>query len=119
MVPSPIKHEPAAALPDPDLNPGWYGEFMLQYPRNQTIIPVRYPQWTRFKYQLLRILRPVASELFDNGAKGDFFQRRQLYMHIFQLEKCICGTTSRPIPHAHCPAASHGNTVSAQEQLIR
>jgi hypothetical protein len=107
MVPSPIKHEPAAALPDPDLNPGWYGEFMLQYPRNQTIIPVRYPQWTRFKYQLLRILRPVASELFDNGAKGDFFQRRQLYMQTYSNLKNVYAALPAALSPTHIALPLH------------
>lgn len=80
MAPSPIRHPPAAKLPDPDTNPEWYGEFVLQYPLNQTLIPMLYPQWTRFKYDLLCILRPVASELFDGEEKRSLEQRQCLFL---------------------------------------
>ncbi|KAM3464907.1 hypothetical protein NHJ6243_001973 [Beauveria neobassiana] len=56
MTPSPLQYEPAAPLPDPDTNPEWYGEFLLQYPSNQKTIPMNYPHWAKFKFDIWCIL---------------------------------------------------------------
>ncbi|KAJ3493402.1 hypothetical protein NLG97_g4751 [Lecanicillium saksenae] len=89
MKPSPVQHEPAAALPDPDANPGWYGEFLLQYPSNPTLIPMHYPQWTRFKFSILSIVRPVSRELYDTEERSDAATRRQLYTRVFDELKIL------------------------------
>ncbi|KAF1737343.1 Nitrogen assimilation transcription factor nirA [Beauveria bassiana] len=84
MTPSPLQYEPAAPLPDPDTNPEWYGEFLLQYPSNQKTIPMNYPHWTKFKFDIWCILRPVADELFNKEEKSDPATCRQMYTRAFE-----------------------------------
>lgn len=76
MTPSPILGQPVVDPPDPVKDPSWYGEFLLQYPANQATIPMNYPQWIRFKFDMISILRPVISELLDEKEKMHIASRQ-------------------------------------------
>ncbi|EJP70441.1 nitrate assimilation regulatory protein nirA [Beauveria bassiana ARSEF 2860] len=79
LIPCPITDQPATTFPDPDEEPQWYGEFLFQYPSNQTLVRLNYPQWTWFKFRLLQIIRPVASELFEKEEKSSIAQQHVLF----------------------------------------
>lgn len=55
---------PEVSLPDPDKNPGWYGEFLLAYPPSTAPTPMHWPDTFRAMCGLRVIMNWVAREAF-------------------------------------------------------
>ncbi|KAJ6782478.1 hypothetical protein PWT90_07884 [Aphanocladium album] len=118
MTSSPLQHEPAAPLPDPDADPAWYGEFLLQYPSNPAILPMNYPRWTKLKYDIWSILRPVADELFNKEERSDPASRQQIFIQAFEkfmVSQHYAGHLSAPDSgDSAAPVSNLRDTVEAQ-----
>ncbi|KAG8159982.1 hypothetical protein KVR01_010619 [Diaporthe batatas] len=59
-----LSDPPEVALPDPDQDPGWYGEFALEYPSAPGPTPMRWPHTFRAMCGLRVIMNQVAHEAF-------------------------------------------------------
>ncbi|KAI0902092.1 hypothetical protein F4806DRAFT_490565 [Annulohypoxylon nitens] len=63
-----LEKAPAYALPDPLLDPKWYGETWLRYPLSQNIYPTHLGCTIRANFELRKLMNEMALELFeDNG----------------------------------------------------
>ncbi|KAK2598562.1 hypothetical protein N8I77_011965 [Diaporthe amygdali] len=61
-----LSEPPEVALPDPDSDPGWYGEFALMYPPSTTPTPMHWPHTFRAMCWLRVIMNRVAQETFGD-----------------------------------------------------
>lgn len=63
---------PEVSLPDPDQDPGWYGEFALVYPPGPAApAPMSWPHTFRAMCELRVIMNQVAHEAFrDHHPQG-------------------------------------------------
>ncbi|KAF2096473.1 nitrate assimilation regulatory protein nirA [Rhizodiscina lignyota] len=84
-LPPLIKDPPKAALPDPDLDPGWYGEFWVQYPLNETPCPMHYGHFFKAKQEIVTICHSIATVMFDKDT-GQAAQSSPQLIGNFALE---------------------------------
>lgn len=61
-----LRDPPEVPLPDPDQEPGWYGEFALMYPPGTTPTPMHWPHTFRAMCALRLIMNEVAYETFGD-----------------------------------------------------
>jgi hypothetical protein len=97
FIPSLIREPPATPPPSPDDDPQWYGELLLQYPAEKSLIPLHFPQWTKFKFDLLAILRPVTSEVLEEGEKRDPADRQVLFLGALSRLKALFAALPAPL----------------------
>lgn len=97
LTPSPIRDPPAALPPDPEEDPDWYGELSLQYPTNALLIPLNFPQCTKFKFELVAILRSVVSEFLEKEEKSPPAQRRHLFFQAVSRLKSLHAALPAPL----------------------
>lgn len=60
-----IKEVPKTPLPVVDLEPTWYGDFDLLYPRSQRYCPMNFGHLFKAKSDLAVILKHIATKLWD------------------------------------------------------
>ncbi|KAI1378381.1 hypothetical protein F4677DRAFT_466122 [Hypoxylon crocopeplum] len=60
-----IKDPPAYPLPDPMLDPEWYGEIWIRYPLSQTIFPTHLGCTIKSNFELRSLMNDMALEIFD------------------------------------------------------
>jgi hypothetical protein len=65
MIPPLIKDIPKTPLPDPNEDPGWYGEFSVRYPLSQTICSIDYGRVFKARNEVSIIINRLACHLFD------------------------------------------------------
>lgn len=61
-----LTEPPEVALPDPDADPGWYGEFALMYAPSTAPTPMHWPHTFRAMCWLRVIMNQVAQETFGD-----------------------------------------------------
>jgi hypothetical protein len=67
----PIKEPPKTLPPNLEENPGWYGEFWIKFPLNQTLYPLDFGHDFKARSEFFVILNRVSLELFDKeGSKS-------------------------------------------------
>ena len=59
-----LQQPPQVPLPDPKVDPQWYGEIWIQYPRSQTPIPLHLGQKIQAEAILHVIMNEIGSLLF-------------------------------------------------------
>lgn len=63
-----IRDPPAYALPDPALDPRWYGEIWIRYPLGQAVHPSNLGHVVKANFELRLLMNTMASELFAEDA---------------------------------------------------
>jgi hypothetical protein len=58
---------PKAVLPDPNQNPGWYGELWLKYPLHSTLYSMEHPHVFKVNADLAVLLSEIALKLWGNS----------------------------------------------------
>ncbi len=64
-MPPLIREAPAFPLPDPTVDPQWYGEIWIRYPMSQTVYPVHLGTTIKCNFELRKMMNAMASELFE------------------------------------------------------
>src|ERR1700742_1127127 len=62
-----IDKPPDILLPDPDIDPDWYGNIWIRYPSSPTPFPIQIGHNTRTKAQIMVILNDIATLYFGKG----------------------------------------------------
>ncbi|KAI2631054.1 hypothetical protein GGR54DRAFT_628061 [Hypoxylon sp. NC1633] len=60
-----IRDPPAYPLPDPTLDPEWYGEIWIRYPLSQKIFPINVGCIVKSNFDLRKLMNDMAAELFE------------------------------------------------------
>ena len=62
-----IEEPPEADLPDPSMDPEWYGETWLKYPLNQTLSPAHFGYFFRARARFFIIVNEIAKQSFNRA----------------------------------------------------
>ncbi|KAL7952129.1 hypothetical protein V8C42DRAFT_306225 [Trichoderma barbatum] len=65
-----ITNPPVPALPDPDSEPSWYGDFILKYPANNTFTPLYFPHFFNAISRFRIFLSAIATKLYKPDNTG-------------------------------------------------
>ena len=77
---------PAAALPDPQSNPDWYGDTRVQYSLDETFYSLNHPELFKSKCELSMILNDMGKSMFDDaGNRIPAPSQQQLRKHLSAL----------------------------------
>lgn len=60
-----ITTPPVFALPDPYLEPSWYGDFILKYPANNTFTSLYFPHFFNADAKFKILVNAIATSLFN------------------------------------------------------
>ncbi|KAI5867928.1 hypothetical protein GGS23DRAFT_591738 [Durotheca rogersii] len=66
-IPPLISHPPQYPLPDPRVDPQWYGEIWVRYPLSQTLFPINLSHVIRTNFDLRKLMNDIAGEVFVVG----------------------------------------------------
>jgi len=66
-----IKEPPKISLPDPQVNPAWYGEFWVKYPLNQTLYPMHFGHLFKARFEFAVIVNRISLKFFDHKGGKD------------------------------------------------
>ena len=84
MVPL-VKTPPAAPLPDPDENRGWYGEFQVQYPLDESLHTLNSAHFFEVKCGLSLLLNDLCASLFAATSQASPPSTEELKQHLKTL----------------------------------
>ncbi|KAL7917956.1 hypothetical protein ACQKWADRAFT_265301 [Trichoderma austrokoningii] len=76
-----VRYPPAIPLPDPEMHPFWYGDFMLKYPLSSTLVPAQCGQHFKAVSGLRTIIHEMASVGY--GQPPDSMDASQTALSIF------------------------------------
>ncbi|OTB00138.1 hypothetical protein M426DRAFT_324544 [Hypoxylon sp. CI-4A] len=66
-LPPLIPDPPAYPLPDPQVDPEFYGEVRIRYPGSQNVYPIHLGHIIKANFELRKLMNDMASELFEEG----------------------------------------------------
>lgn len=75
MVPTLVKGPPNIALPDPDQDPEWYGEFWIQYPLNESRQRMDFGHLFKAKIEIMLIIQRISAVVIDKGNGAEAMTR--------------------------------------------
>jgi hypothetical protein len=84
-LPPLVSDSPACPLPDPDENPGWYGESWVRYTLDESLYPLNHPNFFKAKCDFSIILNQISTSLFDGAGKDSSIIINGLRDHLKNL----------------------------------
>jgi hypothetical protein len=89
-----LEHSPKISLPNPEKDPKWYGEVMLQYPFSRTVSTLRFSYLFKARCEMMSIVNKASNYLFQSKSECATLSSDQLLEYMDEYEQWFSGLPS-------------------------